>query len=439
MNSLVISIIFLVACINIYGQEVLRGPYLQSLSPKSIKILWRTDSITNAVVWYGNTPDNLDGKMTVDKLGKDHIVELSQLNPSTRYYYAVGFEQSILVGGDSLHRFTTSPPNNSEVPIKFWTIGDFGSKRQTQIDVRDAFFENTNLEEVDFWLWLGDNAYNDGTDEEYQEKVFSDDFGYNSLLPFLPFYPVPGNHDYKSVNRSAAPKKHDGTYFDIVEVPTQGEAGGRASNTELYYSFDYGNAHFVALNSEALGYTFFKNSKMLKWLECDLQETDKKWKIVFWHQPPYSKGSHDSDHIFEIYMTAMRTNLNPIIEKYGVDLVLCGHSHVYERSYLINGHYGKTRTFDAEKHIIQGGSGNFEKGEPYIKKGKANNGTIYAVVGNSGKDTGRPKFGHPVFAFEHGGKGACGSLVVDIYKNRLDAKYIQSDSKIGDQFTIIKE
>ncbi len=433
--------VFLFIAFQIYGQNVTRGPYLQSLAPERIKILWRTDVPTNAIVWYGLSVDNLSDSFFVADVKKDHIVELTGLSPLTTYYYEVGYEGTRLKGGDLIHHFTTSPVAGASVPIKFWAIGDFGSKRQTQIDVRNSFFNHTNIEEVDFWLWLGDNAYDDGKDTEFQEKVFSDDFGYNALLPFLPFYAVPGNHDYNSVNRFDPPKNHYGPYFNIVEVPKNGEAGGTPSNTELYYSFDYGNAHFVAINSEAFSYTFTKNTEMSRWLEKDLQETDRDWKIVLWHQPPYSKGSHDSDDFFEIFMTAMRTNFNPIVEKYGVDLVLCGHSHVYERSYLIKDHFGNSNSFNASKNIVQGGNGNFDDGEHYIKYlegDSADIGTVYVVVGNSGKDEDSPEFGHPAFAYEHGGSGACGSLIIDIYENRLDATYLKSDGDVGEEFTIIK-
>jgi 3',5'-cyclic AMP phosphodiesterase CpdA len=64
---------------------------------------------------------------------------------------------------------------------------------------------------------------------------------------------------------------------------------------------------------------------MLSWLEADLANTLQPWIIAFWHHPPYSRGSHDSD--FEIELLEMRENALPLLEAGGVDLVLCGHSH----------------------------------------------------------------------------------------------------------------
>src|SRR5207253_7504611 len=82
------------------------------------------------------------------------------------------------------------------------------------------------------------------------------------------------------------------------------------------------------------------NGPMLTWLRADLAANTKDWLIAFWHSPPYSHGSHDSDDMGEDNLIEMRQRVVPILESYGVDLVLCGHSHCYERSFLLAGHYG---------------------------------------------------------------------------------------------------
>src|SRR5258706_592214 len=103
---------------------------------------------------------------------------------------------------------------------------------------------------------------------------------------------------------------------------------------------------------------------MGSWLKQDLAMNEKEWLIAFWHHPPYTKGSHDSD--FEVELFEMRQNAVPILESYGVDLVLCGHSHCYERSFLIQGHYGSSWTFD-ESMKKDGGSGPADASGPYFK------------------------------------------------------------------------
>lgn len=441
MKFLQITLLILLGFLESFSQEILRGPYLQNLTPESINVIWRTSDSLIGNVWVGTSPEDLSVKYTNSTKTINHNIKIDGLEPGMTYYYAVGYGETVLAGSDLTHHFKTAPVNGTIQPIKFWAIGDFGKANQPQIDVRKSFENSEHIDKTDFWLWLGDNAYADGTDKEYQERVFAKPYGYDSILRFLPFFPVPGNHDYNSVNRFDNPAGHHGPYFRMIDVPTQGEAGGVPSNTKLYYSFDYGNVHFVALNSEAFQYTFFDNTPMIQWLREDLQKNKKEWTIVFWHQTPYTKGSHDSDEGWELFMKSMRERINPIIETFGVDLVLTGHSHVYERSYLINGHYGNSNSFRVDKHVVQGTSGDFDKGEHYIKYLKGENakkGTVYVTVGNSGSYTNESSLDHPIHYFTDGGPQVCGSLIVDIVGNRLDAYYMQKDGNIADKFTIFK-
>src|SRR5204863_983437 len=104
---------------------------------------------------------------------------------------------------------------------------------------------------------------------------------------------------------------------------------------------------------------------MLSWLQGDLGANTKVWTIAFWHHPPYSKGSHDSD--IDTELVEMRANALPILENYGVDLVLCGHSHSYERSFLLDGHYGSSSTFNNSMKK-DGGSGRADDTGAYRKQ-----------------------------------------------------------------------
>ena len=74
---------------------------------------------------------------------------------------------------------------------------------------------------------------------------------------------------------------------------------------------------------------------MYTWLEADLMANTQDWLIAYWHHPPYSRGSHDSDTTHQMFQ--MRERFVALLEDYGVDLVLTGHSHAYERSMLIDG------------------------------------------------------------------------------------------------------
>src|SRR5439155_1634246 len=175
-----------------------------------------------------------------------------------------------------------------------------------------------------------------GSAQEYQAAVFN---MYPEMLRKTVLWPAYGNHDGSAADSAT----NTGPYYDIFTLPKQAEAGGVASGTEAYYSFDYANIHFVELESYETDRS--PTGPMLTWLQRDLAANTQPWVIVFFHHPPYSKGSHDSDT--EIELMEMRRNALPILENFGVDLVLCGHSHSYERSFLIDGHYGDSTTFSA--------------------------------------------------------------------------------------------
>ena len=440
------------------AQNVLRGPYLQFPTSSSMKIMWRTDVETPSRVYYGTSlatvMDNyVDGNPAVD-----HTVNITGLDPYTEYYYAVSDGAAVLAGGDDDHRFRTSPIIGTEQPIKAWVIGDFGKGNTEQMQVKEAYLDHVGDELPDLWLWLGDNVYDDGTDEEFSTKVFGPQYNYNEIFPRVPFMATPGNHDYGVVLNilvGADPPNHSGPYYDLVDVPTNGEIGGVPSGYELYYSFDYGNAHFISMNSE-IGSIFngswdwtgtspfnsFNGSPFTEWLHADLQANDKPWVIAYMHQPPHTDGSHESDTFWEVYMKAMRDNIMPILESYGIDLVMAGHSHVYERSYLINGFYGLPAEFDASQHVINGSSGVLAEGEPYIKYSDGptpNMGTVYVVQGNSGSKDSDANLQHPAMYTGHGCDTCCGSTMLYIHGDTLSGQYLTKDGEILDHWTIIKK
>jgi hypothetical protein len=414
------------------SQSIVRGPYLQVLTETTVEVCWRTDVPTDSRVIYGL---GLSGQSlaTTDATPKtEHRITLTGLTPGTKYYYSVGNAGTIFSGQHENHRFRTMPTNGEVGATRIWAIGDFGKNNQGQRDVMNSYLSYTDTVNTDLWIWLGDNAYDDGTDQEYQDKVFN---VYDSILPFMPVFSTPGNHDYNSVNRLDPPDQHVGPYFDIIASPILGQAGGVPSNTELYYSFDYRNIHIISLNSEIQAWTSNSSSAMYTWLQQDLQANTKEWVIVYFHQPPYTKGSHDSDDFWEIFMISMRQNALPILEDHGVDLVLCGHSHVYERSMLIKDHYSFSFLFNSG-NIVDGSSGKFALGEHYEKYlNGSNEGTVYVVCGNGGSSENGADLDHPVMI---AGDDTYGSLVIDVNGNRLDCKYLRSDGVIHDEFTIIK-
>ena len=173
---------------------------------------------------------------------------------------------------------------------------------------------------------------------------------------------------------------------------------------------------------------------MLSWLSQDLAATDQTWLIGVWHHPMYSKG-HDSDA--EIESIEMREWVLPMFESAGVDLVLTAHSHSYERSGLLGGHYGDSSTFDPSTMLIDGGNGQADGDGVYAKPSAEltpNEGAVFVVAGASGRvDSGA--YDHPANIVNI---NELGSMVIDIEGTRLDAKFLDSKGVVRDYFTITK-
>ena len=397
--------------------QIVRGPYLQLATPRSIVVRWRTELPTDSVVFYGELPGRAVTKVRDARRVTDHTVRLDGLSPSTRYGYAAGSSVQLLAGDDGSTTFTTPPLPGSATATRVWILGDSGTANADAARVRDAYAEYAAGLDPDVWLMLGDNAYESGTDEEYQRAVFD---MYAPLLRRTVLWPTLGNHDGYSADSSS----ESGPYYDIFTLPRAGEAGGVGSHTEAYYSFDHANIHFVCLDS--YGSDRSPGSPMLAWLEQDLQATRQTWIVAFWHHPPYSKGSHDSD--YELELSEMRENALPILEAHGVDLVLSGHSHSYERSFLIDGHYGPSWTF-GPANVRDGGAGS-----PYRKLAAPHAGAVYAVAGSSGQTSGGT-FDHPAMFVS---LDVLGSMVLDVAGSRLDAVFLDDLGAVRDRFALVK-
>ncbi len=446
---------------SVIAQTVTRGPYLQFPTSSSMKVKWRTDSVHTGRVYYGpSLAEVMDNMIDETAPNTDHTINLTGLDPNTEYHYAVAEDTSVLAGADTVHRFTTSPIIGTAQPISAWVIGDFGKGNDKQMMVKDAFLDHIGDDMPDLWLWLGDNAYQDGTDDEFSQKVFGSTYGYSEIFPRIPFMATPGNHDYGSVLdllTGANPPDHDGPYYDIVDVPTNGEIGGVPSGYELYYSFDYGNVHFMSLNSEVGSvsplnpswdwtgtnpFSTFNGSPFIDWIHADLQANDKTWVVAFIHQPPHTDGSHESGTFYEVYMQAVRENVVPVLESYGVDLLITGHSHVYERSFLVNGFYGLPADFNAAQHVVDGSSGKLSEGTPYIKYfdgPEPNLGTLHVVQGNSGSSESDAGMEHPVMYYGSGCDTCIGSTMLQAHGDTLSGYYLTGYGEVLDEWTIIKK
>jgi hypothetical protein len=311
-------------------------------------------------------------------------------------------------------------------------LGDPGTKSADQIAVRDVYYKFTGSRRTDLWLLLGDNAYPDGTDTDYQKAIFD---LYPEMLCSSPVWPTLGNHDGKSANSIT----QSGVYYDTFTLPTMGQAGGVPFGTEAYYSFDYANIHFICLDSHDTART--ADGAMMRWLKADLAATARDWIIAYFHHSTYTKGTHDSDKDTDSggRMNDMRAIFLPVLEAGGVDVILTGHSHVYKRSPLLDGHYGKSPTFDAAKHVKQKGNGRAD-GDGVYRKPRTRSphaGEINMVAGSSGHASAKPvKLDHPAMLI---GLNEAGSVALDIDGLKADLTFLNDKGEKRDWFSIVKE
>lgn len=206
-----------------------------------------------------------------------------------------------------------------EGSVRFLLIGDTGTGTAKQHQLAEVMLRSRQSFPYEFVLMVGDNLYGGEKPADYMTK-FED--VYRPLLDQkVKFYAALGNHD--------EPAQRFYQHFNM--------------DGKEYYRLSKGNVAFYALNSN------YMDKKQIDWLTSELAKDASDWKIAFFHHPPYSSGGkHGSD-------TQLREVVEPIFLKYGVNVVLAGHEHFYERLkpqkgifYFISGAGGKLRSGDVK-------------------------------------------------------------------------------------------
>jgi hypothetical protein len=286
-----------------------RRPYLQQVTARSARINWisATDPPATVVVTtpagepVGSAAAVADDSVPASESTRLWTAPVAGLSPDTTYCYEVK-------AGDVTWRragFHTAPAAGQGRPVRFVAFGDSGTGSADQL----AAYDQMRTVPFDFLIHTGDIGYGSGTASELQRYFFD---VYADALEDFAAFPTSGNHEYNSAD--AKP------FRQAFDLPTNGGQDG----AERWYSFDWGDAHFVALDTERTG------AVQAAWLEADLAANQRPWTIVYGHRPPYSSGEHGNDGGFQRYFI-------PLLEKYKVPLVLSGHDHDYERTKVMNG------------------------------------------------------------------------------------------------------
>lgn len=319
---------------------MVRGPYLQQPSDRSITVVWATREAGVAEVRYQTPGGTLTAgatsrlvRNTDTLLGYDyyqHEAVISGLAAGSTYTYQP-FLSGAAAGSSS--SFRTLPSSGGA--ISFVAFGDSGTGSSEQRQLASLI----GREDADLALHVGDIVYGtsattgDATYETYQ-KWFFDIY---SWLPKMPFVPTEGNHDSRSTNADGR------AYLDLFVLPENG------AQRERYYSFDAGPVHFIVLDTEYAFQDTTRRAEQLSWAESDLSRTAQPWKVAVYHRSPFSSGAeHGSD-------LEVRAAFSPLFERYGVDLSLSGHDHDYERTVPIR--QSTTSTDRPVTYVVTGGGG----------------------------------------------------------------------------------
>jgi acid phosphatase type 7 len=297
------------------AEQLARLPYLQRVSATSATVLYArrdgspvTDEIEitepgGALVMHVSAEVDPSAPN-----GLQRVAVVQGLVPRTYYCYSI-------VGLTGRIGFRTAPAPDTGAVVRFAVFGDSGSGSVAQTSVRDQIEAHA----IDLILHTGDVAYEQGSLAQFEQNFFRI---YQNLLKSIPVFPVPGNHEYAT--DSAAP------YLEVFNLPENGSPGA----SERWYSFDWGDVHFVALDTERA------DAEQAEWLERDLAANVLRWTVVYFHRPPYSSGVHgNSAHVEAAFV--------PVFQRQGVPIVFSGHDHDYER----------TQPMSGVTYVVTGGGG----------------------------------------------------------------------------------
>ena len=348
--------------------DLVMGPYVNHVTVSGARILWvsRPGVAGQCAVQpaAGKAGETSRVEVNVSELPERperlHTAVVTGLAAARDYRYTVTCGTGRIEG-----TFRTALPAGERKPFRFIVYGDSQGG-----PVRHASVVKGIERELpaSFVMILGDFTDN-GTDWPLWKREF---FGpARDLLRRTALWTLRGNHEMDGV-----------MYRALFDIP----------NNERWYSFDYGNVHFVILDSESRG---ADRRAMVKWLDEDLAANEAEWTIVCYHRPSFNVGGHGE--------TWGREDVVPVMEKHEVDMVLNGHSHLYERFRPI-GAPGKKPII----HLISGGGG----------------GGTYAA------------YPSPILDASYSGIHYC---VFNVDGARLDVVAKKPDGEVIDRFTLVKK
>lgn len=294
--------------------RLLSGPMVQIPEPGTLTIVWEMEApLGSGAAWLETAPDVNKVAKAIAK-GTRYEATFTGLPAGTAYEYRVVNDRGLL-GSTALagpYETKTQPPRGT--PIRFVAFGDSGNGSNTQAD----FAQKIAASNPDLIIHVGDLVYPAGDGKTYRTHFYEPNA---EMIRHAPFMPSEGNHDVAT--------DEGRPLLEHFVCPRNGPEG---IEPERCYWFDYGDARFVALDTNVTEFGGALTPEQLKtvvapWVRRVFQDCDARWKFVFFHHPYYTGSEHSAEgsaFVKEAFLDAF--------EESGVDMVFCGHNHLYERT-----------------------------------------------------------------------------------------------------------
>ncbi len=317
MRKVLNTVLFIALVINLYSQSFRKAPYL--LYPghnNQMLIVWQLSATDSCILSYGTDITYSDSTIVTKEadISHRHIILLDSLVPGTKYYYKVKCGTTYKYGN-----FYTGPADSVD-KVSFYAYGDTRTYPDAHDKVAARILSSISQDPQSQTLVLvsGDLVSDGDNETDWDNEFFNPQYtNIQKLLATLPYLATMGNHEEQGI-----------LFKKYFPYPMY--------RGNCYYSFNYGPMHITVIDQ----YTDYGvGSLQYNWLVNDLSTSTKKWKIIMLHEPGWSAGGHSNN-------LEVQQLIQPLCEKYGVQMVIAGHNHYYARA-MVNG----------VAHITTGGGG----------------------------------------------------------------------------------
>jgi 3',5'-cyclic AMP phosphodiesterase CpdA len=337
------------------GVQLRVQPYITWVTPTSITIQWETDILSSSVVEYGPT-DGYGQAASAAGEARMHKVVVSNLKPTTSYCYRVKSQAGAETVASLGYTFRTAPASNT--PFRFAFMGDTHTRHEgppfapEAVRVADGirkYHPDLVVHSGDLVKGVGSTSRGD-TEEQYRVELFGTA---GRLMACTPYMVAIGDHERRAIEGD----KVYAMYFDGHDSPYWGKT---------YYTFTYGDGRFIMLDCvltsdhaegvEVPGLSV--GSAQYNWLVKVLEDNTLPWVFLSYHYCTY----HSHPRFLERFDQGMRKLLGPLCDRYGVDMVMTGHAHLYERTYPVRD--GARNDADGTVYVTAGIGGGSLMSEP---------------------------------------------------------------------------